>query len=145
MCVYNIDLKKYCGCRCSVVEMQRGGGNGQYYSGFGCLIRRKKADSKGHQGVQQLARTLTAFDLIAIGTLSPSLPLSVSLPPSPSLSLSLSSLFLSLRLHPSLSRSLSLPSPSINFKIRHLTFRIQSCSCCTILYAYFVFFCGPCY
>lgn len=47
--------------------MQRGGGNGQYYSGFGCLIRRKKADSKGHQGVQQLARTLTAFDLIAIG------------------------------------------------------------------------------
>ncbi|KAL1821157.1 hypothetical protein ACET3Z_016026 [Daucus carota] len=47
--------------------MQRGGRNGDYHSGFRCLIRRKKADSNDQQGGQQLARTLTAFDLIAIG------------------------------------------------------------------------------
>lgn len=51
-----------------VVDMKRGGGVSQYYSGFGCLIRRKQVDSAQAKGEgQQLAKRLSAFDLIAIG------------------------------------------------------------------------------
>lgn len=51
-----------------VVDMKKGGGVSQYYSGFGCLIRRKKVGSAQAKGKgQQLAKRLSAFDLIAIG------------------------------------------------------------------------------
>ena len=53
------------------VDMHEGGGNVEYFLGFGFLIRRKKVDYKAPQGCQRLAKKLTAFafDLIDVDTL----------------------------------------------------------------------------
>ena len=51
--------------------MHEGGGNGEYFLGFGFLIRRKKGVYKAPQGCEQLVKKLTAldFDLFVVNTL----------------------------------------------------------------------------
>lgn len=47
-----------------------GGGGGRWLRGFGSLIRRKQVDSVHFRGHAQLARKLSAVDLVGIGNCS---------------------------------------------------------------------------
>lgn len=51
-----------------------GGGGGKLLRGFGSLIRRKQVDSVHVRGHAQLARKLSAVDLVGIGKFSISIP-----------------------------------------------------------------------